>query len=71
MAEGNKGGGNTFLAFVLGAVVIVVGVIAWFVFDGAGNGGDGQVEAPASGEQQSESQSQPSGGQQSDSQQQQ
>lgn len=68
MAEDNKGGGNTFLAFVLGAVVVVIGVIAWFVFDGGRNTGDVdvRVENPASEGQQSGSQSQPSGGGQSD-----
>ena len=35
MAEGNtSGGGNTGLAFIIGALVVVVAVIAFFVFTG-------------------------------------
>lgn len=35
MAEGNtSGGGNAGLAFILGALVVVVAVIAFFVFSG-------------------------------------
>ena len=26
------GGGNTGLAFIVGAIVVVLGVVAWFVF---------------------------------------
>lgn len=32
MAEQSSGGGNTGLAFIIGAVVVVVAIIAWFVF---------------------------------------
>jgi hypothetical protein len=35
VAEGNtSGGGNTGLAFIIGALVVVVAVIAFFVFTG-------------------------------------
>jgi ABC-type transporter Mla subunit MlaD len=35
VAEGNtSGGGNAGLAFILGALVVVVAVIAFFVFSG-------------------------------------
>ncbi len=30
----NSGGGNTGLAFIVGAVVVVLGVIAWVMFSG-------------------------------------
>jgi hypothetical protein len=29
----NGGGGNTFVAFILGAVLIAVGVVAFFMWD--------------------------------------
>ncbi len=32
MAEQTRGGGNAALAFIVGAVVVVVAVIAYFVF---------------------------------------
>lgn len=33
MAENtNSGGGNTGLAFIVGAVVVVLAIVAWFVF---------------------------------------
>ena len=34
MAEGSNTGGNAGLAFILGALVVVVAVIAFFVFSG-------------------------------------
>ena len=44
MAERSRGGGNTGLAFVLGGLVVVVAVIAWFVFAG------GRTPAPSTPE---------------------
>ena len=32
MAEDGKGGGNSGLAFIVGAIVVVLAVVAWFVF---------------------------------------
>ena len=34
MAEDSKGGGNAGMAFIVGGLVVVVAVIAWFVFSG-------------------------------------
>jgi len=40
MAEGtNNGGGNAGLAFIVGGLLVVVAVIAWFMF-GRGGGVD-------------------------------
>ena len=37
MAENsNSGGGNAGLAFIVGGVVVVLAIIAWFVFAGGG-----------------------------------
>lgn len=58
MAENtSSGGGNTGLAFIVGAVVVVLATVAYFVFTGGGMGGDTKkvdvdvnlpsVEAPA------------------------
>ena len=58
MAENtNSGGGNTGLAFIVGAVVVVLAIVAYFVFTSGGMGGDTKdvkvdvnlpsVEAPA------------------------
>lgn len=42
MAEqGSGGGGNAGLAFIVGGLVVVIAVIAWFVFAGGG-----AMEAP-------------------------
>ena len=30
--SGNSGGGNTGIAFIVGGLLVVVAVIAWFVF---------------------------------------
>lgn len=48
MADGSSGGGNTFLAFVLGGVVMVL-VVAFFAFGGAFDTSkqvDVKIEAP-------------------------
>lgn len=34
MAEGGKGGGNAGLAFIVGGLLVVVAVMAWFLFSG-------------------------------------
>ncbi|WP_428149356.1 hypothetical protein [Brevundimonas sp.] len=58
MAENtSSGGGNTGLAFIVGAVVVVLAIVAYFVFARGGMGGDTRdvnvdvnlpsVEAPA------------------------
>ena len=59
MAENtnNSGGGNTGLAFIVGAIEVVLAIVAYFVFAGGGIGGDTKdvdvdvnlpsVEAPA------------------------
>lgn len=58
MAENtNSGGGNTGLAFIVGAVVVVLAIVAYFVFARGGTGTDAKavdvdvnlpsVEAPA------------------------
>ena len=58
MAENtNSGGGNTGLAFIVGAVVVVLAMVAYFVFMRGGVGTDAKevnvdvnlpsVEAPA------------------------
>lgn len=60
MAENtNSGGGNTGLAFIVGAVVVVLAIVAYFVFSGGGLGGESKkvdvdvnlpsVEAPKAG----------------------
>lgn len=60
MAENtNSGGGNTGLAFIVGAVVVVLAIVAYFVFAGGGFGGETKkidvdvnlpsVEAPKAG----------------------
>lgn len=36
MAENTSGGGNAGLAFIVGGLLVVVAVIAWFVFAGGG-----------------------------------
>ena len=37
MAENtNSGGGNAGLAFIVGGVVVVLAIVAWFVFAGGG-----------------------------------
>lgn len=53
----SSGGGNTGLAFIVGAVVVVLAIVAYFVFARGGMGGDAKdvnvdvnlpsVEAPA------------------------
>ncbi|WP_298126578.1 hypothetical protein [Brevundimonas sp.] len=41
MAEqSSSGGGNVGLAFIVGAVVVVLAIVAWFVFAGGGVGGE-------------------------------
>lgn len=41
MAEqSNSGGGNAGLAFIVGAVVVVLAIVAWFVFARGGMGGE-------------------------------
>ena len=38
MAEqSNSGGGNTGMAFIVGAVVVVLAIVAWVVFSGGMN----------------------------------
>ncbi len=32
-----SGGGNTGMAFIVGAVVVVLAIVAWFVFSGGMN----------------------------------
>ena len=60
MAENtNSGSGNTGLAFIVGAVVVVLAIVAYFVFANGGMGGDAKqvdvdvnlpsVEAPKAG----------------------
>ena len=60
MAENtNSGGGNTGLAFIVGAVVVVLAIVAYFVFVQGGMGGETKkvdvdvnlpsVEAPKAG----------------------
>ncbi|WGM30986.1 hypothetical protein [Brevundimonas sp. NIBR11] len=60
MAENtSSGGGNTGLAFIVGAVVVVLAIVAYFVFVQGGMGGDTKkvdvdvnlpsVEAPKAG----------------------
>lgn len=34
MAEQSSGGGNTAMAFIIGAVVVVLAIVAWVVFSG-------------------------------------
>lgn len=34
MAEQSSGGGNAGLAFIVGGVVVVLAIVAWFVFGG-------------------------------------
>jgi len=38
------GGGNTGLAFIVGAVVVVLAIVAWFVFARGGTGAPEQVD---------------------------
>jgi hypothetical protein len=41
MAEqSSSGGGNAGLAFIVGAVVVVLAIVAWFVFARGGVGGE-------------------------------
>ncbi|MBN9480186.1 MAG: hypothetical protein J0I52_08115 [Bordetella sp.] len=40
MAKNSSGGGNAGLAFIVGGLVVVVAIIAWFVF------GSGRVPEP-------------------------
>lgn len=42
----NQGGGNTFLAFVLGAIVIAVGIIAYFLFADGDRDVDVSIDTP-------------------------
>lgn len=44
-----SGGGNTGLAFVVGILVVVVAVIAWFVFAGDPSGAGDQVNVTIEG----------------------
>ena len=34
MAEGGRGGGNAGLAFIVGGLLVVVAIMAWFLFSG-------------------------------------
>ncbi len=48
----NSSGGNTGLAFILGAVVVALGVLAWVVFSGGENPLDEpeiQIDLPGGG----------------------
>jgi hypothetical protein len=38
MADGNSGGGNTFLAFLVGGLIVVVAVLGYFMMSGHGVG---------------------------------
>lgn len=38
------GGGNTGLAFIVGAIVVVLGVVAWFVFARGGTTETKQID---------------------------
>ncbi|GAA0654659.1 hypothetical protein [Brevundimonas lenta] len=40
MAENTSSGGNTGLAFIVGAVVVVLAIVAYFVFARGGMGGE-------------------------------
>lgn len=40
MAEQTNSGGNTGLAFIVGAVVVVLAIVAYFVFARGGLGGE-------------------------------
>ena len=40
MAEDGKKGGNAWLAFIVGGLIVVVAIIAWVMYSG------GSVEAP-------------------------
>lgn len=49
MAEDGKGSGNSGLAFIVGGLVVVVIVIAWFLFAGGGMpGGERDVDVDVS-----------------------
>ena len=37
--DGDGGGGNTVLGFILGAVLIVVGIVGFFMWDNYKSGG--------------------------------
>ena len=37
--DGGSGGGNTFLGFLLGAVLIVVAIVGFFMWDNYKSGG--------------------------------
>ena len=37
--KGGSGGGNTMLAFIVGAVLVAVGVIGFFMYNGSHGGG--------------------------------
>jgi hypothetical protein len=36
--DGGGGGGNTVLAFIVGAVLVAVGIVAFFMYNGHGAG---------------------------------
>ena len=39
MADDNSGGANTFIGFLLGAVLVAVGIVGFFMWDNYKSGG--------------------------------
>lgn len=48
MAENSSGGGNAGLAFIVGGLVVVVAIVAWFVFARGGAPETKQVDVDVS-----------------------
>jgi hypothetical protein len=44
MADGNSGGGNSFLAFVVGGLLVVVAVFGFILYSGGHIGGKKSVD---------------------------
>ncbi|MFN4041504.1 MAG: hypothetical protein ACK4I0_07575 [Brevundimonas sp.] len=48
MAENSSGGGNAGLAFIVGGLLVVVAIVAWFVFARGGAPETKQVDVDVS-----------------------
>lgn len=48
MAENSSGGGNAGLAFIVGGLVVVVAIVAWFLFARGGAPDTKQVDVDVS-----------------------